>query len=151
MSTLVELFKVLRRRIPGRFLPRLGIYLSTAVSNLKLILTTCLQQNFRRNLRQLVDSCGDDPKNYPRAFWRWLKKQPWRKMLPELIESLGEKFTCVATYNFLRPGVRGCCHRRLDVTLQDYGKDPKSFVGKWHMMLPSDVLLDRKCLSLSVF
>jgi hypothetical protein len=40
----------------------------------------------RRNLHSLVDTlCNSDPRDshFARAFWRWLRKQEWRAMLPE--------------------------------------------------------------------
>lgn len=43
----------------------------------------------RKNLRDLVDLLStQDEKNYARAFWRWLDKQKWRKMLPPAVEQL---------------------------------------------------------------
>lgn len=43
----------------------------------------------RRNLRDLVDLCEGDPHNHCRAFWRWIERQPWRKLLPAPIECHG--------------------------------------------------------------
>lgn len=41
----------------------------------------------RKNLRNLVDLfTGQEEKNYARTFWRWLSRQPWRRMLPTPVE-----------------------------------------------------------------
>ena len=52
---------------------------------------SCPKLCLRRNLRTLVDSIRNlesDNVNYQRIFWRWLKRQPWRRMLPEVFECL---------------------------------------------------------------
>ena len=45
---------------------------------------------FRQNLKNLVDLTpqSGDPNNHARTFWRWLRKQSWRRMLPETVAFL---------------------------------------------------------------
>lgn len=57
VTTLVEFLRVLRKRIPGRYLPK--------------------------NLKDLVSIDETDTKNVGRQFWAWLNKQRWRRMLPQ--------------------------------------------------------------------
>lgn len=60
-----------------------------------LEMTTCL--TIRQNLRNLVDLLNhEDEKNYARAFWRWLDKQKWRKMLPVPLENLISQFVLLS-------------------------------------------------------
>lgn len=50
--------------------------------------------SLRKNLRSLVDKANKEyDNNVPRTFWRWLRDQPWRRMLPEPVEYLG--FECL--------------------------------------------------------
>lgn len=60
------------------------------------VLLPSLHCELRRNLRNLVDTTTDDETNYPRRFWTWLKRQPWRRMLPEPFEQLSIRcaFSC---------------------------------------------------------
>ena len=80
IATLVAQLRVLRRRIPSQHLPHLE------EKNLVIEL--------RRNLRELaglkVDgNDGNLDQNAARRFWQWLRRQYWRKMLPEAKQRLG--------------------------------------------------------------
>lgn len=84
LQTLVDFLKVLRRRIPSRYLPKHG-------SNIGYLKHGCQIKNtiyiyhecgLRQNLKTLVGIDETDTKHCSRRFWRWLNKQPWRGMLP---------------------------------------------------------------------
>ncbi|CAK9118573.1 unnamed protein product [Durusdinium trenchii] len=87
-NTLVSLCKVLRKRIPGKHLPS--------------------------NLKQLCD-LKSDPDHAATRFWRWLRKQSWRKMLP--------------------------LAKEIDVVLLDRSRVEPHYIETWHVFLPSDMLL----------
>ncbi len=76
----------------------------------------------RRNLRDLVDSApaNGDNNNFQRTFWRWLQRQPWRKMLPQPFECL------------VYLGLFGCRILRW--------RDHAWYMHIWHKMFPRSVL-----------
>lgn len=54
---------------------------SASIRRFDVLIIFCF---LRRNLRKLVDNTSaETEKNIPRSFWRWLKGQPWRRMLPD--------------------------------------------------------------------
>ena len=47
-------------------------------------------------MQDLVRTRSGTGRNGPRNFWNWLERQPWRKMLPRLLEHPGTYDMCVA-------------------------------------------------------
>ena len=47
-------------------------------------------------MQDLVRTQSGTGRNGPRNFWNWLERQPWRKMLPRLLEHPGTYDMCVA-------------------------------------------------------
>lgn len=98
MTNLVELLRVLRRRIPGRYLPNLGCELFIQICVEEFMCTVFIKvfavdflhhKSLRKNLKDLVGIDETDTKNIGRHFWSWLNKQKWRKMLPRPFPFLG--------------------------------------------------------------
>ena len=47
-------------------------------------------------MQDLVRTQSGTGRNGPRNFWNWLERQPWRKLLPRLLEHPGTYDMCVA-------------------------------------------------------
>ena len=112
----------------------------------------------RKNLQGLVTPSSSGPA-HPSKFWKWLDRQPWRRMLPAPFEFPGSTveawlkhgqskhgLTFACAWGFLLILVLAClpcCHLtlRVEVVLTNPGRVSQNFLGTWELMLPSDVLL----------
>lgn len=147
--TLVTLFRVLRTRIPARHLPSLAFtFFERRIRNVYFTAFWCVvwfacAMTLRRNLRSLVDlTSSDDVSNYPRAFWRWLKKKRWRAMMPESVQLLFCKSLHVSSaVHVFCLNVCGVWELRVDVLLEDPSRAHPFYVDKWDIFLPSDMWL----------
>lgn len=146
MASLIGLFRVLRDRIPSRYLPTQDLEDSVCTLSLLCKRLPCFSGSaclLRRNLRQLVDISGTWPCNYPKGFWRWLHKQPWRKMLPLPVEHPGWKTVCYGLFDTGTCIAEMLCwlDLRVDVLLTDMSAEVPVSLGSWHLFLVSDVFL----------
>lgn len=107
----------------------------------------------------MVDSTGvdDDGRNFQRAFWRWLQRQPWRRMLPEPFVCHGlNPEPCNPDPKAFDISIGCVCLQmvfgrfsfalRVNVMLQDPRRDNPLYVGQWQMFRPSDLLLGCKLI-----
>ena len=49
-------------------------------------------------MRDLLRTQHDSGRNAPRNFWNWVRRQPWRRMLPEPIECPGHHLGGIFVY-----------------------------------------------------
>ena len=49
-------------------------------------------------MRDLLRTQHDSGRNAPRNFWNWVRRQPWRRMLPEPIECPGHHLGGIFIY-----------------------------------------------------
>ena len=66
-------------------------------------------------MRDLLRTQHDSGRNAPRNFWNWVRRQPWRRMLPEPIECPGH---CLGEYYYIQPvdhmmHVSCCCSNKI--------------------------------------
>ena len=99
-------------------------------------------KKLRKNLRELADMNERDSKHAATRFWRWLRKQPWRKMLPEpkaFLDS-NKKRRDLKTYGvpYFRPVLR------LEVVMLDRSRLDPYYLENWHVFLPSELFLGPK-------
>lgn len=87
MTTLMAMFSLIRRRFPERLMPK--------------------------SLKDLLRLNTNHGTNGPRMFWKWLDRQPWRKMMPYPHEA--------------------------SVVMVDYSLPDPYFIAKHPMFLPSEV------------
>ena len=98
--------------------------------------------SIRKSLQDLLRLDRDHGTNGPRIFWRWLDRQPWRKMLPTPQEFFGMKrYRSILFFmneTFLKNPE---WYPRVSVVMVDNSLPEPYFVTNTPMFFPSEMLL----------
>ena len=97
-------------------------------------------------MRDLLRTQHDSGRNAPRNFWNWVRRQPWRRMLPEPIECPGHHLGGIFVYPVTCTD-QSCIQKiwlicpilRVRTPLEDKTLEERYHMGSWHMFLPSEV------------